>query len=258
MIDLHSHILHRFDDGARSLDDALLIARTALEDGITTMAATPHGQSDFNPSYSVALLRERLAELRAALATAGLALNIVPGTELFCNNNLPAQLAQGQQLCYGDSRTVLLEFPSGAVRLTLERMLFDLQSSGYRVLVAHPERLRVVQEDPNVLVPLIERGALMQVTADALTGEQGGTLQRTAETLLRQQMVHVIASDAHGPHLRRMPRMSKAARRAASLLGDVAAIRLTRATPLALLNDAPLNLPPPQPLQRRRFWGKLR
>ncbi len=254
MIDLHSHILPNFDDGARSLEDALLIAKTALEDGITTMAATPHGLSDFNPRYSVQLLRERLAELQAGLAEANLDLNIVPGTELFCEDDLPAQLAAGEQLCYGNSRCILLEFPSGALRLTIERMLFALQSAGYRVLIAHPERLRVVQDDPNVLIPLIERGALMQLTADALTGEQGGSLQRTAETLVRHQMIHVIASDAHGPHLRRMPALSKAARRAAGLIGEVAAIRLTQATPLALLNDAPLNLPPPKPFQRRRFW----
>jgi protein-tyrosine phosphatase len=67
-------------------------------------------------------------------------------------------------------------------------------------------------------------------------------------------MIHVIASDAHGPHMRRMPVLSKAARRAASLLGEIAAIRLTQATPLALLNDTPLNLPPPVHFQRRRFW----
>jgi protein-tyrosine phosphatase len=254
MIDLHSHILPNFDDGARSIEDALLIAKTALEDGITTMAATPHGLSDFNPRYSARLLRERLAELQAALAAADLALNVVSGTELFCDDALPAQLAAGEQLCYSDGQTVLLEFPSAAVRLTLERMLFSLQSAGYRVLIAHPERLRIVQDDPNVLIPLIERGALMQLTADALTGEQGGSLQRTAETLVRHQMIHVIASDAHGPHMRRMPVLSKAARRAASLLGEIAAIRLTQATPLALLNDTPLNLPPPVPFQRRRFW----
>jgi protein-tyrosine phosphatase len=254
MIDLHSHILPNFDDGARNLADALLIAEFAIEDGITTMAATPHGLSDFNPRYSVQLLRERLAELQAALTAADLALNVIPGTELFCNDALPAQLAAGEQLCYGDSHTVLLEFPSSTVRLTIERMLFALQSAGYRVLIAHPERLRIVQDDPNVLIPLIERGALMQLTANALTGNQGGSLQRTAETLVRHQMIHVIASDTHGPHLRRMPGLSKAARRAAGLLGEVAAIRLTQATPLALLNDAPLKLPPPIPFQRRRFW----
>ena len=42
MIDLHSHILPDLDDGARTLEEALAMARIAVADGITVIAATPH------------------------------------------------------------------------------------------------------------------------------------------------------------------------------------------------------------------------
>jgi protein-tyrosine phosphatase len=66
VIDLHSHILPGIDDGARSLDDALGIARAAVADGITTIAATPHVRADY-PTRADAMERA-VAELRAALA----------------------------------------------------------------------------------------------------------------------------------------------------------------------------------------------
>jgi len=42
MIDIHSHILPGLDDGARDRETALEMARMAVDDGITTMIATPH------------------------------------------------------------------------------------------------------------------------------------------------------------------------------------------------------------------------
>jgi protein-tyrosine phosphatase len=42
VIDLHAHILPGVDDGPRSLEEALTMARLAVADGITTMVATPH------------------------------------------------------------------------------------------------------------------------------------------------------------------------------------------------------------------------
>lgn len=254
MIDLHCHILHSIDDGPRDLAGSLELARAALADGITTVAATPHGRSAFSTRYTVALAQERVAELREALAAEGLPLKVTPGTELLADADLPARLTRGELLTYGASRTVLVEFSNAARIATLEQMVFALQLAGYRVLIAHPERIRVVQQDPNELIPLIERGALMQLTADALVGRQGETLQQVAETLLTRRMIHVIASDAHGSHLDRMPNLGAACRRAAALLDADAAEALVRGVPAALLADAPFAPPLPERVPARRWW----
>lgn len=257
MIDLHSHILHDIDDGATSLDMSLEMARVAVNDGITTIAATPHGFSGTPVSrrYSVPRLRERLDELRTALERERLPLEVVPGTELLSDASLPERLKAGELLPYGDSRTVLLEFPNHATPATLEQGIFMLQVAGYRVLLAHPERLRVVQDDPNALISLIERGVFTQLTAEALTGKQGRKLQELSETLVRHALIHVMASDAHGPHVDRMPLLSAARRRAAELIGEAAASALVQHTPAALLSDGPVDVASPQLVQKRRwFW----
>ena len=46
MIDLHSHILPELDDGARNLQDAITMARMAVQSGVTAMVATPHCAKD--------------------------------------------------------------------------------------------------------------------------------------------------------------------------------------------------------------------
>src|SRR5579871_4673715 len=80
MIDLHSHILFGLDDGARDLADSIDIARTALADSVTVMAATPHVRDDF-PTRADRMERT-LAELRAGLEAASLPLEVLPGGEV--------------------------------------------------------------------------------------------------------------------------------------------------------------------------------
>ena len=42
MIDIYCHILSGVDGGVQSLEESLLMARRAEEDGIHTIVATPH------------------------------------------------------------------------------------------------------------------------------------------------------------------------------------------------------------------------
>jgi protein-tyrosine phosphatase len=80
MIDLHSHILRGIDDGARSLEDSLEIARAAVADGITLIAGTPHVRDDWPTDAGV--MEYRVAELNAELAQARIPLEVRTGGEL--------------------------------------------------------------------------------------------------------------------------------------------------------------------------------
>ena len=253
MIDLHSHILHELDDGARSLEDAVEMARAAAADGVTVMAATPHGRraNAGVTRYSTPVLQGRYGELRAALAAAAIPLELVLGTEIYGEPGVVERLRSGELLSYAGAQAVLLEFPLAVAPTTAERLLFALQIAGYRVVVAHPERYRFVQDDPSSLVPLVERGALMQLTADALLGNQGEKLRRLAELLLTHGLIQLLATDAHGPHFNRLPNLGAARARAAALLSAEAADLLTRLVPAAVLSGAPLAPPEPRPVRRR-------
>jgi protein-tyrosine phosphatase len=252
MIDLHSHILHGLDDGARTLEESLAMARLAVADGITVIAATPHSPaSTACLIYEPAVIRARTSRLVAALAAEQIALQVVVGTEIACEPVMAEKLARGTLLPYAGTRTVLLEPPWGRLPANFATAVFTLQLAGYRVLLAHPERLPDVQDDPNVLVPLVERGVLVQLTAQALTGGQGEYMRELAETLLTHGLVHVLASDAHGPPPRRTPALAYARQRATALVGEAVATALVLDTPRALLDGLAVTPPLPQRVSRR-------
>jgi protein-tyrosine phosphatase len=58
VIDLHTQILPGLDDGARTLEDALEMARAFVADGVTTVAATPHVRGDYPTSAEAAWLTD--------------------------------------------------------------------------------------------------------------------------------------------------------------------------------------------------------
>jgi protein-tyrosine phosphatase len=253
MIDLHSHILPDLDDGVATLAEALALGRMAAADGIRTIAATPHSPaSTASRRYDPSVIREQVAALNATLAAEAIDLTVIAGTEICYDGDLVERLRSGALLSYGASRAVLLELRYDTLPSAIDQALFALQIAGYRVVLAHPERIAAVQRDPNVLLPLIERGTLMQLTAEALTGQQGQRLQAAAETLLTHGMAHVLASDAHGVPPRRAPILSAARDRAVALLGPSAAALVTT-TPAAILQDAPLHLGTPRPIVRPRW-----
>lgn len=249
MIDFHSHILHNIDDGPTMLEGSLAMARIAVENGITTMLATPHAPGPANTTPTK--VHNRLAELRAALHQADIPLEVLPGNELFYDPALPARLKRSEMLTCNNSKTILVECPiNDDLPSGFAQLVQDVQAAGYRMVLAHPERILDVKRNPNVLIPFIEQGVLMQLTAPALVGEQGDQMQKLARTLATHRLVHLMASDAHGPSYR-PPRMLRPYQAAVELVGADEARALVLHTPHALLNDLPVDLPSPREVTKK-------
>jgi len=252
-IDFHTHILFDIDDGPTTIEGSVEMAQVAVADGTTTIVATPHAPGP-GYRYRASLVHERVAAVREALDAADIPLEVVAGGELFFDSGLVKRLQEGVFLTCGGSKTVLVECPIyEAMPVGFEQFVFDLQVAGYRVVLAHPERITNVRDNPNMLLPLIERGVLMQLTSQALTGEQGQETRKIAETMVSHYLIHLIASDSHGAKYR-PPVLSHAYQCAVELVGEVAATALVADVPRALLDDQPIDMPTPQEVPQRRRW----
>ena len=252
MIDLHHHLLPGIDDGPATLEESLAAAERAAADGVRTIAATPHVRED-HPGVRPRELAERCDELRRALAQREVPIEVVPAGEV---DLLWAQEASEEDLrlvSYGQrGLDLLVETPYGPLPTTFEQFLFELQTKGYRLLLAHPERNPTFRSDPDRLGALVERGVLAQVTAGALVeGRRSSSSRRLARHMLEHELAHVIASDSHGPSITREP-LSTAVAAAKERVGERAEWMVS-AAPAAILSGESLEPSPPVRKRRRLF-----
>jgi protein-tyrosine phosphatase len=244
VIDLHSHVLPGVDDGAATIADSVAIARAAVADGVWTLAATPHVREDY--PTDLATMTRLVSLVRDAIRDEGIALELLPGGEIALEqlDLLGREELRGFGLA-GNPRYLLVEFPYTGWPLALEERLFKLHTDGFVPVIAHPERNREVQSDPERLEPLVRSGCLVQVTAASVDGRLGRSSAACARSLVDAGLAHMIASDAHLPGVRAIG-MSAAAR----AVGDRALARwLTVGVPRAIVEDTPL---PARPEQERR------
>jgi protein-tyrosine phosphatase len=196
VIDLHAHILPAVDDGPSTVEESLALARAAVEAGTTVMAATSHvthgigdGDPTGFPAATAALARE--------LAAAGIPLELRVGAELAPSRVVELDDDTLRSVALGGGPYLLLECPFSPVASDLDPLVFELQARGHRILLGHPERCAAFHRRPERLARLVDAGALVQITAISLLGDFGGTVRRFAQGLLREGLVHVVASDAH-------------------------------------------------------------
>jgi protein-tyrosine phosphatase len=239
LVDLHSHVLPGVDDGARDEGEALRMLRIAEADGIAAIVATPH--THHCPADRIA---PAVARLNLLAADAGLAIRVLPGSEVRLAADLPARYRAGALLTLNHGPYLLLEVPlSGGWPASLLRVVDELQALGLRPVLAHAERYQDVQRDPALLDGVIAAGVPIQINATSLVGPAERGAQPAAERLVRGRMAHLLASDAHNAEWR-PPRLQAAVARAAELAGADYAAWMVAAASAVARGDA-LTLPAP-------------
>lgn len=198
MIDIHSHILPYIDDGAKDWTMAIAMAKQAHADGIRYIVATPHHRNGRYMNESSKVL-EMVDLMNSKLQELDLDITILPGQEVRVHNDLLGHFEDGEIQLLHDSRYMLLELPSSGIPSGVEDIIYELSLMNIQVIIAHPERNADIARDPNRLERLVELGALAQLTAQSVTGETGGKLQRLSLDLCKKNLIHFIATDAHDP-----------------------------------------------------------
>ena len=213
--DIHCHLLPGIDDGSTDWSETLAMARMAVDDGISTIIATPHQCGNYADNDG-GTIREFVSQVQAFLDQNKVPLEVLPGADVRIETNLVQDLQSGQLVSLADRRRhVLLELPH-ELYFPLEPVLDSLAKIGMVGILSHPERNQGILSQPKVIRPLVEAGCLMQVTAGSLMGTFGPDIRAFSESLLTEGLVHFLATDAHGTKSRR-PLLRRAFDRAAKL-----------------------------------------
>ncbi|MCY0901317.1 MAG: hypothetical protein OWU32_03915 [Firmicutes bacterium] len=216
-VDCHTHILPGVDDGARTMEDALVMARMAVAAGTTRMFATPHG---YTSTYHVdpAVVRESTRALQARLLAEDIDLMVLPAMEVHhavvaascqvaatgAKANVSSidlqRLRSGAALGFGAYERpdyVLLEFPFTSWPEDAGTTVAALHEAGTQVVLAHPERYDELQYHPSLVDEVLREGAWLQLTTGSILGRFGPSAERLSRTWLTAGCIHIIASDAH-------------------------------------------------------------
>ncbi|WP_316571818.1 CpsB/CapC family capsule biosynthesis tyrosine phosphatase [Neobacillus sp. YIM B06451] len=200
MIDIHCHILPGVDDGAKTMEESVEMAREAVKEGIHAIIATPHHNRFYeNPKEAV---NQKVAELNNRLKEENVPLSILPGQEPAISGDFLEEYQKGNILTLNGTQYAFMELPSGHVPRYTSQILFDLQNFGVIPIIVHPERNQGIIERPDILYELIRNGALAQLTASSICGVFGKNIKNFSQRLVEANLVHFIASDAHNIHSR--------------------------------------------------------
>jgi protein-tyrosine phosphatase len=232
LIDLHCHWIPGVDDGAPTFDAAVAMLRGLAALGFTQVIATPHMRPGMFDNSATALraafdaTQARLEELPALPERA-------LSSEHFFDEVVFRRLCEGEGLPYPGGASVLLEFYESNFPPRVDQLLAQLRGRGLTPVVAHPERYRVLWEQPEILERLLDLGAMALLDVAALVGKYGRRPQRCAELLLERGLYQAACSDAHRPE--DVEQAASGIQRLRELYGDEEVAALFSEGPRAIL-----------------------
>ena len=187
--DSHCHILPGVDDGIRTMEESLSVLALYEECGVSDLWCTPHIMEDL-PNTSQEL-RERFEELKSAYEGP---IRLHLAAEYMLDNLFKERIAGGDLLMM-DEETVLVETSTWNPPPALYETLSDLLRTGYRPLLAHPERYRYMTEKD--YEKLHAMGVRFQLNLPSVVGYYGDTAQKKASWILKKGWYSRIGSDCH-------------------------------------------------------------
>lgn len=193
--DIHTHILPGVDDGAAGMPQALELVRMAWKNGTRTLFLTPHYRGKFKESPQ--WLRESFSMFSQMVREELPAMKLVLGSEVHYEAEMPERIQQKQVLSINDSQYLLLEFRGSSLRSQIIAGVSEVIRCGFIPIIAHVERYQEFLTDDSLVPEVLEKGALVQLNADSVMGQNGLRVKKFCHRMLKEQMVHFIASDAH-------------------------------------------------------------
>jgi protein-tyrosine phosphatase len=203
--------------------------------GLPTLSPvrTPITKYTFDP----AVVEQKIAELQAA---AGEKVKVHYGCDFHLTmENIQAALADPARYSINHKGYLLVEFADFAIPQNTWEIFASMIRAGLRPIVTHPERNPLLQKRIADLEEWVNMGCLMQVTGLSLTGRFGRSAKLTADQMMEQGLVHVLASDAHDT-VHRPPVLDGIYRQVEKDYGETAAHALLKSNPAAVIAGKPL------------------
>lgn len=195
MIDFHSHILPEIDDGAQSVEESIAMLRMLKEQGVNTVALTPHYIAmDESPAEFLKRREESFSVLKNEIAkTDGEFPTLLCGAEVYFYPGV-CKMEELPLLRLESTNLLLLEMPMAQWSDYIIRELCDLVNySDTKIVIAHIERA-IGYQKRGTLEKLLYNGILTQVNASFFNMRK---TRRKALKMFKNEEIHFLGSDCH-------------------------------------------------------------
>lgn len=206
------------------------MGRMAAAAGTTDIVATPHANNRY--IFDAEKVAAKLDELRAALGDSP---RLHPGCDFHLTpENVRDAVADPAKFSIAGRGYLLVEFSDHSVPETSGDIFRKMLGAGLRPVITHPERNPILRERLELVEIWVDAGCYVQVTAQSVLGRFGKSAKEAADRLLRNSLVHFLASDGHDCK-HRPPVLDSVWKHISKELGERAARFLLETNPAATL-----------------------
>jgi len=204
--DIHSHLIPGIDDGSKSIEESLKLVNELCELGYKKIITTPHIMTDYYRNTPEIIL-SGLEKLKKEIEELKIPIEIEAAAEYYLDHAFIQKIEEGKLLTLGDN-FVLFELSYLSPPQSIETVIFNLQTNGYKTILAHPERYTYWNNNFEAYEKLKDRDVFFQLNINSLSGEYSPMTQKTAEKLIQNNMIDFVGTDCHG--IRHIERLRKA------------------------------------------------
>ena len=192
MLDIHSHILPKFDDGSKSSEMTLQMLKSSAEQGVTTIVSTSHFYADSeDPDHF--LKRRDAARRRIGEILTGDLPEILYGAEVLYYPGI-SHSDEISRLAIQGTSLLLIEMPFIPWTTNIFDELITLQyNSRLHIVLAHVERYQDIQKK-SIYRELFEQPFYFQVNAEAFLARRS---RKLAFSLMDRGLLHFLGTDCH-------------------------------------------------------------
>lgn len=195
-VDLHSHLIPGIDDGAKTIEESLILIKGLADLGFRKIITSPHIMSGgYNNTPEIILNGRDM--VRQALKEAAIDVAFDAWAEYYLDETIMPKIEKRNLLTMGDNY-VLVELSYLMKSFSTTSYFYNLISNGYKVVLAHPERYPYYYSDElDEYKMLKDQGVYFQLNISSLTGTYGDGARSTAQKLIDSDMIDFVATDLH-------------------------------------------------------------
>ena len=188
----HVHVLPGIDVGSKTLEDTEFLLEEKKQLGFTKVITTPHTMSTVWENTPETIQNASI-KVKSELS---LPFEIQAASEYLLDESVITK-AKNKELLTLKNNFVLVEFSYLNPPIQLYDFLYQLQLSGYYVVLAHPERYSYFHSSKKEFKKLKKVGCLFQLNLLSTVGYYGKEVAETANYLLKENLYDFTGSDIH-------------------------------------------------------------